>query len=478
MFTKTRNSQHRVIFAQGLFLALFIIINSKATLAKTFTVSSMASLIAALNYAQDETINPGWDTIAISPGVYTVTAAQIGTTNAFPKITTKVSIMGLVNGAEINRASTASAFRFFEVGPTGQLILDRLTLKKGQANGFGGAILNHGSLTVTSCFLDYNTVVNSNGPAMGGAIYNDTGKVVIRNSSLRNNDASMGGGLCSDSSLTNQVAQVTIENSAFFENHALNNGYWAFGGGLFLRGANEVVIHDSTFTANSSQQYGAAIMFQAIPKTNRVSLRNLTVVNNSAVLEGGGFWYDRGVVTPANAAPIEIANTILTGNSAPSPTSRDFGGNGMYKSLGRNIYGLGSGFVPVGDYCVQSFLPTELAWMNNPSNKPGGEHYLPKSGWGVAKGDLSLAAATDQLGTARPTTGITCDIGAVEHLQVTPPPPPPTTSGAVLKEGKEKTDAEKCKERGGTWLVDKSGNGFCFEKLPYDDYKLPKDPYQ
>ncbi len=476
MSTKTRNSQHHVIFAQGLFLALVIIIgNSSATLAKTFTVSNMASLIAALNYAQDETINPGWDTIAISPGVYTVTTAQIGTTNAFPKITTKVSILGLVNGAEINRASTAPAFRFFEIGPTGQLVLDRLTLKYGQANIFGGAILNHGSLTVTSCFLDNNKVTNSSGPALGGAIYNDAGKVVIRKSSLRGNEASMGGGFSSDSSMTNQVAQVTIENSALVENYARNNGYFALGGGVFLRGANEVVIHDSTFTFNGSQQYGGAIAFQAIPKTNRVSLRNLTVVNNRATLEGGGFWYDCGVMTPANAAPIEMANTILTGNSAPSPTSRDFGGNGTYKSLGRNIYGLGSGFVPLSDYLVLSFLPTELEWRGNPSGKPGGEHYLPKLGWGVAKGDLSLAAATDQLGTARKTP---CDIGAVEHLQVAPPPPPPTTGGAVLKEAKEKTDAEKCKERGGTWLIDKLGNGFCMEKLPYDDFKLPKDTLQ
>ena len=476
MFTKTQNSQASIISVRGLSLALFIlIINATATWAKTFTVTNMASFVAAINYAQDETINPGWDTIAIAAGTYTVTAPQLGTANAFPKITTKISIMGLVNGAEISRVSSTS-FRFFEVGATGQLILDRLTLKNGQANVMGGAILNAGSLTMVSCFLDNNKVTNANGPALGGAIHNDGGKVLIRNCSIRGNEASMGGGFSSDGAMTNQAAQVTIENSAFIENFARNNGYFAFGGGVFLRGANQVVIHDSTFSINGSQQYGGAIAFQAIPKPNLVSLRNLTVVVNRATLEGGGFWYDGGVLTPANAAPIEMANTILTGNSAPPPSSRDFGGNGTYKSLGRNIYGLGSGFVPVSDYFVPSFLSTELSWMGNPSGKPGGEHYLPKLGWGVAKGDLSLAAAKDQLGTARTTP---CDIGAVEHLQVVPPPPPPT-GGATAKESKDtpKTDAEKCKERGGTWVIDKSGNGFCFEKLPYDDFKLPKDTLQ
>ena len=38
-----------------------------------------------------------------------------------------------------------------------------------------------------------------------------------------------------------------------------------------------------------------------------------------------------------------------------------------------------------------------------------------------------------------------------------------------------KTDAEKCKERGGTWVVNKDGQGFCFELLKPDVVTLPRD---
>lgn len=45
---------------------------------------------------------------------------------------------------------------------------------------------------------------------------------------------------------------------------------------------------------------------------------------------------------------------------------------------------------------------------------------------------------------------------------------------ALDKNKDQKTDEEKCRERGGVWKV-KDGKGFCFEYIKMDPYPYPKD---
>ena len=106
------------------------------------------------------------NSIYVKPNTYLIPTAFPGTPdNAFPVITGRISIVGLVDGAVIVRSGTAP-FRFFEVAPTGQLWLDRLTFRLGQGNIFGGAILNHGSLTVSSSYFIRNSAVNLSGESV------------------------------------------------------------------------------------------------------------------------------------------------------------------------------------------------------------------------------------------------------------------------------------------------------------------------
>lgn len=402
---------HQALFAHRLVLTgLLLVVNTVATFA-AYTVSNTTELIAALVKANAAS---GITSIYLKPGTYTILTPYQNTDNAFPKITGKVNLVGLFNGAIIARpGSTVPPFRFFEVSTTGQLWLDRLTFSQGVGNGSGGAILNYGSLTINSSYFLRNIAVNSNGEATGGAIYNRFGKLVIRNSTFLNNRAEFGGAVCSDGSLAAvpaapEIAQVTIEASALLENAAQFKGYGALGGGVCLRGANETDLHDTTFTANFAQRYGGGLALQRIPKVNRLSLRNLTVYNNQASLDGGGIYYDAGTLPYSASAYLELQNSIVT--CAPTTPIRDLAGNGVIKSFGYNIYGTYENyFSDVTDFNVPG-----LAYLSyHDDNKPGDQYWLPEPGCvALNNGNPANNGAFDQIGTTR---GPISDIGAVER---------------------------------------------------------------
>ncbi len=402
---------NKVAFAKACLLALFLLVVTSAATSAAAYVTNTTELIAAIEKANQAT---GISSIKMKPGTYVTSAAYNGTDNAFPKITGKLSIVGLMNGATITRQGTTQSFRFFEVSPGGQLWVDRLTFTLGQGNVFGGAILNRGSLTVTSSYIIRNAAVNPTGPSEGGAIYNDGGKLVIRNSTIRLNRASWGGGVASEGTPATataliKIAQVTIETSALVENTAQDTGFGALGGGLFIRGANETYLQNTTFTANFAQVHGGGIAFQLVPKVTAVLLRNLTVLDNKATLEGGGIYYDCGSLPYYAYAFLQLHNSIVTSNG-PAAINRDFAGNGVIQSLGHNIYGLGSAFFSsYPDY----YEPTlaSLTWHNDP--KPGDQYWLPNPLCiALNNGDPTNAGTSDQLGTVRGTSN---DIGAIER---------------------------------------------------------------
>ncbi len=422
MFTKSfdQNSQparaqnyghNKIAFAKAFLLALFLlVVSSAATRAATY-VTNTTELIAAIEKANLAT---GISLINMKPGTYVTSAAYNSTDNAFPKITGRLSITGLMNGATITRTGTTQLFRFFEVAPTGQLWLDRLTFVSGQGNVYGGAILNHGGLTITTSYFIRNTAVNPNGPSAGGAIYNDGGKLSLRNSTIRNNRAALGGGVASEGTLPTapaliKIAQVTIETSALVENVAQATSSSALGGGLFIRGANETNLHDTTFTANFAQVHGGGMAFQLVPKVTPVLLRNLTVLDNKATLEGGGIYYDCGSLSYSAYAFLQLHNSIVTSNGSAA-INRDFAGNGVIQSLGHNIYGLGSAFFSTyPDY----YEPTLASLTYHDDNKPGDQYWLPDSGCiALNNGDPANAGTSDQLATVRGTSN---DIGAIER---------------------------------------------------------------
>jgi CSLREA domain-containing protein len=87
---------------------------------------------------------------------------------------------GLTQGITIARPQTATAFRFFYVNSTAALTLEGLTLSGGSAHGLAGA----GGVGAPG----------GGAAALGGAIFNNLGKLTILNSTLTGNTATGGAG--------------------------------------------------------------------------------------------------------------------------------------------------------------------------------------------------------------------------------------------------------------------------------------------
>src|SRR5207237_6850955 len=105
------------------------------------------------------------------PGaLYTLTTPNNQTfgPNGLPAITTTFTIQG--NGATIQRSGDAGtpAFRLLWVDTSGNLNLDGVTLRNGQAR-FGGAIGVDGTLVLTSSVLDGNSAPSG----FGGGLFSD-----------------------------------------------------------------------------------------------------------------------------------------------------------------------------------------------------------------------------------------------------------------------------------------------------------------
>ena len=156
--------------------------------------TAAADLIAQINAANDETTNPGQDTLTLSTGcTYTFTAADnywYGP-NALPAISSDIVIEG--NGAVLEIGGAPTRLRFFFVGasPTtfvspgeGTLTLRNMTLRGGIARGgdgspsnsggggggggMGGAIFTQGALALDQVTLDGNSAMGGNGTFGGG----------------------------------------------------------------------------------------------------------------------------------------------------------------------------------------------------------------------------------------------------------------------------------------------------------------------
>src|SRR5450755_3586032 len=193
----------------------------RAQSANAATVScDTPSLISAIATANG---TPGAATVVLATGcVYTLESANNPTEGGtgLPVITGNVTIQGA--GATITRSSATGvpAFRLFDVANGGSLTLNSLTLSNGLANNGqqgGGAIFNHGTLTVTA-----GTFTNNSSPAAtgtsGGAI-DSTGTLSVNASTFSANSGQEGGGIMNQST-------ATITNSTFAGNNATD-----FGGG-------------------------------------------------------------------------------------------------------------------------------------------------------------------------------------------------------------------------------------------------------
>jgi Ca2+-binding RTX toxin-like protein len=191
----------------------------------------------------------------------------------------------------------------------------------------GGAIATKsaGSLTVTGCEFTNNRGIN------GGAINHLLGTLTVENSIFTNNDSTPGGPL--GTAATNYTrgyggaiytdganasgpgftagpvgGTITIRNSQFDGNTGAGQGGGLF---LFVYNPDKVIIEDCTIANNSviKDAKGDALGGGVRIGNGDVTVRDTTVENNSALVQGGGFWV-------GNTATLTMANSTFSGNKA------------------------------------------------------------------------------------------------------------------------------------------------------------------
>jgi hypothetical protein len=217
-----------------------------------------------------------------------------------------LTIEGLPNQPETISGNHNS--RVFEVAPKATVTLIGLDIIAGNGlannssgsnsnNGFGGGILNFGTLTVSDCTLSGNSINNAN-VAEGGAIYN-TGVLTVSNCTLSANSAvSATQGAVVGGGIANVGGTVKVSNSTLSGNSAYD------GGGIYTNYGGKVTVINSTLSGNSATHSGGAIWCYV----GTVTVSNSTLSGNSAS-EGGAIYNVDG------AYAVTVSKSVFSGNS-------------------------------------------------------------------------------------------------------------------------------------------------------------------
>jgi hypothetical protein len=195
--------------------------------------------------------------------------------------------------------------RVFEVAPKTTVTLSGLTISNGSGyasvhshyapwDGYGGGILNHGTLTLSVCTISYCQALNE-----GGGIFSD-GTLTVSGCTVFLNEASDGGGI-------SNRGTATLASSTISSNDALDttSGYQpnGKGGGIFNDGT--LTLSGCTLSDNYTNLAGGGIYNYTSGK--------VTVKNSSTITGNGGADVDNlGVLYLDSTSTIGI----LAGNRA------------------------------------------------------------------------------------------------------------------------------------------------------------------
>jgi hypothetical protein len=266
------------------------------------------------------------------------------------------------------------------------------------SRGVGSGIYNSADLTVDNCTIARNGVPTDSG---GGAIFNAGGSVVLRNCSITNNSAVLGGGIWND-------GWLAITNCTLSQNRGYYSNGPQLGGGLYNNGY--AVLQNTTLSGNivGPAGYGAGIWNDGV-----AVLVNATVVSNRiAGLEceqsGAGIW---------NSGVVRSRNSIIAGNSGTSPCpvqGPDFVGN--LESLGHNLIQTSSGWTNTGGGKGDLVGVDPMIGPLQDNGGPTWTHGLLFGSPAIDAGDSTryYVPTEDQRGVLRPQ-GVAVDIGAFEY---------------------------------------------------------------
>jgi hypothetical protein len=273
--------------------------------AATFIVPcSTSQLIADIEAANDESLNPGGDTIELNAScTYLMFLKYNGTEFALPPITSDVIIAG--HGARMEMMAGADARSVFSVASGGSLLLANVTLAQAART-----LVNHGSMTLSNVTITHAVPRNS-----GPAILNDLTGVLAVISSTIEGQACFG---CSSSGLENR-GNATITDSTISDNSAgaaiHNQGTLAVFGTSFaddltaIDNAASVEVHGSSFVHNQADHFRGGAIYNG-------SAADLIVdgsyfEDNSGDIEGGAIYNGTDAIA-------QVVNTTFYNNHVGS----------------------------------------------------------------------------------------------------------------------------------------------------------------
>ncbi|KRB72789.1 hypothetical protein ASE01_22365 [Nocardioides sp. Root190] len=199
----------------------------------------------------------------------------------------------------------------FYVSAGSSLTLDGVTVRNntadgaGKALGLGGAILNVGSTTVRNSVIRNNEATAPAGASIGGAIYHNGTNLTLSDSVFRANTAAVGGALAN-----NQPATGT--NLVFDANTAL-------AAGAVYPTANLTLTGGSLTSNRATTNYGGAIYAAATASVPvALSVTDVDLTGNSAPTSGGALYATANVTTT-------VLESLIADNTSQS-------GAGVYSS--------------------------------------------------------------------------------------------------------------------------------------------------
>ncbi|MGD1857587.1 MAG: CHAT domain-containing protein [Leptolyngbyaceae cyanobacterium] len=241
---------------------------------------------------------------------------------------------------------------------TGTLLIEESLFENNQALDNGGAIQVEEQATLTAI----NTVFRNNQTADdGGSIYNDQGKISLRDSQLSRNTASRGGAIFNSGSaeldtLSIEFNQASDVGGGFFNQIGANSRLTASnlldntapgGGGLFNRGQLAIdrgviaqnqatgldlqnggggggiynfsggflAVEASLISNNTSADNGGGLLNFSSGELTEAAIANSTIAGNQAANRGGGIEV-AGVNGFSNLSRLDITNSTVSGNQA------------------------------------------------------------------------------------------------------------------------------------------------------------------
>ncbi len=286
-------------------------------------------------------------------------------------------------------------------------------------NGHGGVvngILRGGGIDVfgqANLTIDRCTIEGNISDSCGGGIAAPYAQLFIIRSTISNNRAGNGGGLCAGGGI---ARSATIQQSALINNHASGDG-----GGIINFAGPPLFVVNSTISGNTANANGGGLS-----NLGTTWLYSTSIINNDASHDrnppggsGGGVYNQPG-------ARLVATNSLIAGNTtldAPLPDDC----NGVLEVYGWNLLAddgsctfSGNGIAARGQVSTNTIGP--LASNGGPTMTHallvGSEAIDTTTAQGCVGPTLALLA-TDQRGAPR-IAGAKCDVGAYEYGSVVP----------------------------------------------------------